>query len=41
MSNWFEKFDEKHPRLAQWAVICVLLLAMGVAGYLDQPLQVA
>ncbi|WNG69323.1 hypothetical protein [Cupriavidus gilardii] len=36
--NWFEKFDAKHPRLCTVLVSLFLLIALGITGYLDQPL---
>lgn len=38
LTDWFEKFDEKHPRLSTVLVTMFLLVALGITGYLDQPL---
>lgn len=38
MGNWFEHFAEAHPQVADVIVTVFLLGAMGLAGWLDQPL---
>ncbi|MCT9125373.1 hypothetical protein [Cupriavidus gilardii] len=38
MNDWFEQFADAHPQAADVIVTVFLLGAMGLAGWLDQPL---